>query len=284
MCGDGTHHHPHRDAADLLPAGPARVVVAGKGGVGKSTLTALAALTLARAGRSVVAVDADEQMNLAATLGVGGPVVPVAQRRDYVAEKTGAAGSGGLLRLDPAVDDVLDRLAVPGPDGLRLLVMGGVRQAAGGCLCPEHTVLAAVVAALGPGDGDVVLMDTHAGVEHFGRALARGFDRALVVTDPTANATQVAVTTARLAADLGIGTIHLAVNRVRDADDARRAGAHLAAAGGFPFGAVHLLPFDPAALDTEPAVAPLLGGSPLALAVQSMVVDLLAPVPALQEA
>ncbi len=48
----------------------ARAVVVGKGGVGKSTLAALLARLLARAGAQVVAVDADEQCNLGATLGV----------------------------------------------------------------------------------------------------------------------------------------------------------------------------------------------------------------------
>ncbi len=49
-------------------------------------------------------------------------------------------------------------------------------------------------------DDDVVVMDTHAGVEHFGRALARGFDAAVVVVDPTFNSVQVGVESARLAA------------------------------------------------------------------------------------
>ncbi len=48
-----------------------------------------------------------------------------------------------------------------------------------------------------------MLLDTHAGVEHFGRALARGFDQALVVVDPTANAVQVGMDAARLAGSMG---------------------------------------------------------------------------------
>ena len=263
-----------------LPAvASTRLVVAGKGGVGKSTVTAVAARLLARGGLRVVAVDADEQMNLGPALGVDpGDVVPLARDTAYVAEKTGAVpGAGGLLRIDPDVGDALERLAAVGPDGVRLLVMGGVRAAGGGCLCPEHTVLAAVVASMGGGVADVVLMDTHAGVEHFGRALARGFDQALVVTDPSYNAVEVAVTTARLAAALGIGSVHLVVNRVRRPDDLVRVGGHLADRGGVPFSGLHPLPYDEAALDAEPAVDALLATSALAGAIDAMLGAVLGP-------
>lgn len=250
-----------------------RVVVVGKGGVGKTTVTALLARTLARSGRPVVAVDADEQMNLATTLGidpaVAGSIVPLADDAGYVDEKTGAApgSGGGLLRLNPDVSDVVDRRAVSAPDGVRLLVMGGVRRAGGGCLCAEHTLLAATVEAMGARRGDVVVMDTHAGAEHFGRALARGFDQALVVTDPTLNAAQVALSAARLAAELGIGTVRLAVNRAAGTVDAARALGHLESLGGFDFDSVSVLPYDRGAVDGEPSVGAVLGGSPLAAAV-----------------
>ena len=75
-------------------------------------------------------------------------------------------------------------------------------------------------------------MDTHAGVEHFGRALARGFDHAVVVVEPTYNAAQVGVGAARLARELGIPEIHLVVNRLGAAPTGARPHAieHL---GGF---------------------------------------------------
>ena len=96
-----------------------------------------------------------------------------------------------MLRLNPDTRDVVDRLGVDGPDDVRLLVMGGVQRAGGGCLCPETRSSSAAIAGMRLREGDVVVMDTHAGVEHFGRALARGFDRALVVVTPTFNAVQV---------------------------------------------------------------------------------------------
>ena len=51
---------------------------------------------------------------------------------------------------------------------------------------------------------EVVLLDTPAGMEHFGRAVADGFSLALVVADPSYNALSVAKESAKLARQLGI--------------------------------------------------------------------------------
>lgn len=274
VCDTCASHHPW--TVEVGTTG-IRTVVAGKGGVGKSTITALLARILARHGVAVLAVDADEQRNLAVTLGLdpeaAAAIVPLSERADYIEEKTGARpgqGAGGMLRLNPDTSDVVERIAVSGPDGVRLLAMGTVRQAAGGCLCPENSLLSATVGGMHLGDDDVVLMDTHAGVEHFGRALARGFDQALIVVDPTFNAVQVGLEAARLASELGIGAAHLAVNRVRSEDDFHRAMDQLARLGGFDFASVHALPYDQLALESEPSVDALLGESALGGAVEAL--------------
>jgi CO dehydrogenase maturation factor len=269
MCGTcGAHGNE-----DALPLGGTRIVVVGKGGVGKTTVTALLARLSARDGAQVIAIDADEQRNLGATLGVDHGIldlmVPVSAAGDYVQEKTGARpgeGAGGMLRLNPDTSDIVDRLSVEAPDGIRLLVMGGVQRAGAGCLCPENALLAAAIAGMRLRNDEVILMDTHAGVEHFGRALARGFDRAVVVVEPTYNAVQVGVETARLARELGIEDIHLVVNRARSGADLERVLRHIEHMGGFTFSNAHLLPFDDKVLETEPSVDGLLEGSEIARA------------------
>ncbi len=91
--------------------------------------------------------------------------------------------------------------------------MGGVSQAGGGCLCPEYTLLAAIFRHMRLLPDEVVLLDTPAGMEHFGRAVADGFSCALVVADPSYNALSVARESAGLAQQLGIKDIILVVNR-----------------------------------------------------------------------
>ena len=278
MCGTCGAH----GTEDALPSGGTRIVVVGKGGVGKTTVTALLARLLARDGAQVIAIDADEQRNLGATLGVDfqtlAGIVPVSAAGDYVREKTGAGpgeGAGAMLRLNPDTSDIVDRLSGTAPDGVRLLVMGGVQRAGAGCLCPENALLAAAIAGMRLRRGEVILMDTHAGVEHFGRALARGFDRAVVVVEPTYNAAQVGVDTARLARELGIEDVHLVVNRARGSADLERVLSHFEHLGGFTFSTVHQLPLDDKVRETEPSVDGLLDDSDIARAARVLAQHLL---------
>lgn len=275
--GDGQPHHHHAPALESrAQPDEFRVVVTGKGGVGKTSLTALLARLLARDSWRVLALDADPQMNLPYALGLPAQRVraltPLSQNPDYVEEKTGARPSSGwglFFRLNPDVADVVERFGVTGPDGVRLLVMGNTVQPAAGCLCPENTLLAAVANTISLRRGEAILLDTQAGVEHFGRALAHGFRHAVVVTDPTFNGVQVALHAARLARDLGIPALHLVVNRVRGDRDEAHVREILAGEEAVAFTTMHLLPYDELLLQSEPDVGPLLGrtASPLLVAV-----------------
>ena len=239
-----------------------RVVVTGKGGAGKTTLTALLAKLFAQKGFNVLAVDEDPQINLPYSLGISpeSEIIAVSRNLDYVEEKTGARpgeGWGAMLRLNPDVSDVVDRFGIRTADGINLLVMGSVVQAATGCLCPENALLEAIVNMISLRDGEVVLMDTQAGVEHFGRALARGFRQAVVITEPTFNAFQVARHAARLSRQLGIEHVHLVLNKVRSEEDVERF-RKLAGSDLDLFDALFILPYDEKVLAVEPDVTALL--------------------------
>lgn len=269
-CAEHAHEHTHGDKQHDrgLPqhahGDDFRVVVTGKGGVGKTTLTAMLARRMSRRGYRVLALDADPQMNLPYALGIEPAevrgLVPLSENTDYVEEKTGVRpgeGWGLFFRLNPDVDDVVDRFGVRGPDGVRLVVMGNTVQPAAGCLCPENALLASVANAMSLRHDEAILMDTQAGFEHFGRALAKGFHHAVIVTDPTFNGLQVALRAARLARELGIGAVHLVVNRARNALDFDRSLGRLEAEGGFPFTSRHWLPMDPLLPRVEPSIGPL---------------------------
>ena len=253
----GTGHVP------FTGRGGIRIVITGKGGVGKTTITALLAHIFAQEGFRVLAIDGDPQQNLAVTLGVppaaAERIIPVSQSVEYLREKTGAGpglSPGGLLTLNPDVSDVVDRFCVPVADNLRLLVMGGVRQAGSGCLCPEYTLLAAILRHMRLLKDEVILLDTPAGLEHFGRAVADGFTCAVVVADPSYNALSVARESAALARQLGIGHIILVVNRVNRPDDRDKARQRAGRLDGFS--RMMLLSFDAGVVAAEPEVCPLL--------------------------
>ncbi len=188
-------------------------------------------------------------------------IIPVSKSVDYLREKTGAGpdiSPGGLLTLNPDVSDVIDRFSIPVTDNLRLLVMGGVRMAGAGCLCPEYTLLAAILRHMPFLPAQVVLLDTPAGMEHFGRAVADGFDTALVVSDSTYNALSVARESALLARQIGIKNRILVVNRSGALDDVRKVHEICGEEGLF-FKVVYL-PADPDVVHAEPVVTPLLAG------------------------
>lgn len=203
-----------------------RVVITGKGGVGKTTLTSCLATVLASAGTHVLAVDEDPQMNLPNALGVAyddaANIVPLNRHADYIEEKTGIRpgrnGWGALFKLNPDVGDVVSRLGLKVAENLSLLVMGTVKQAGGGCLCAENVLLDATIRHLALRMNEAILLDTQAGMEHFGRSLAKGFGQCVVVADSSFNALSVALQSASLARETGIGLVHLAVNRVTTGD------------------------------------------------------------------
>ncbi|ASJ07989.1 carbon monoxide dehydrogenase [Thermococcus siculi] len=255
----------NRKTQKLGPEEGFRVVITGKGGVGKTTMTALLARLLARDGYRVLAVDEDPQMNLAHALGVPREVrdsiVPLNRNLDYIEEKTGARPGtnwGLYFSLTPDVRDVVDRFGVVGPDGVMLLVMGSVVQAAAGCLCPENALLDAVIKYINLRKGEIILMDTQAGLEHFGRALARGFKQAIILTEPTYNSVQVAVDAARLAEGLGIKHIHLVMNKVKKPAHVEKVERVLNELGFNDFTTKTVIPYDELVEEYDPEIEAIL--------------------------
>jgi CO dehydrogenase maturation factor len=231
--------------------------------VGKTTLAALLSHLAVNRGFQVLAVDADPQENLAFSLGVpperARDIIPLSRHERYIQEKTGAQPGGGWgqpFTINPDVSDVVDRFGIRVREGLNLLVMGSVDRAASGCLCPEHALLASILRHLRLREEEMVILDTQAGVEHFGRALAEGFQHALIVADPTFNALQVAHQVATLATDLGIPSLHLVVNRVRTEEDVRKIKRVIPDFACFRH--VFTLPFADEVRESDPDVTPLL--------------------------
>ncbi|MBU2600697.1 MAG: AAA family ATPase [Actinobacteria bacterium] len=196
-----------------------KIAVTGKGGVGKTTLAGTMARIFAAEGYRVLAVDADPDANLASALGISADIargiVPIADMKDLIAERTGATpGSmGGFFKINPRVDDIPDELSVP-LDGIRLMVMGTVKEGAGGCVCPESVLLRSLIRHLLLRRDEVVILDMEAGIEHLGRGTAQGVDAMIVVVEAGARSARTADAIRRLADDIGIKRLFVVLNKV----------------------------------------------------------------------
>jgi len=189
-----------------------KIAFCGKGGVGKSTLATLLALVYIEEGYKVLAVDADPSPHLARLLGIKEEVKPLAEMQDLLAER--AEKQGPYYTLNPKIDDLPEKFAIT-QDGLRLMVLGAIRVAGGGCACPEQTVLRRLLHYLILSTKEVVIVDMEAGVEHFGRATVVPMDVILVVVEPSAGSRQTAKQIQRLAKELNLSRVYFLGNNVK---------------------------------------------------------------------
>lgn len=200
-----------------------KIAFAGKGGVGKTSLASWTADWLARNGKNVWMVDADTALSLgqASGLAVRQLPQPLICREDLVRERIHA---GGFLNLNPDVGDLPEELAVdiplageamPGvtPGRKRLIVMGAVTNAGGGCACDANALLKALLAHIVMDRDDWVLVDLEAGVEHLGRGTVAHVDGLVVVSEPSMRSLQTGAEVGRMAADLGLNNQTLVINR-----------------------------------------------------------------------
>jgi len=199
-----------------------KLAVSGKGGVGKTTLTALLARRLVEQGRRVLAVDADPDANLAAALDFPSPesIVPIVQMKELIAERMGTrpGAVGTYFKLNPKVDDLPATHCLE-HEGLKLIVMGMVRQGGAGCACPENMFLKALLDHILLGPDEDVLVDMEAGLEHLGRATASSVDGLLVVVEAGLRSVETLERIRRLAADIGLKRCWPVANKIASQEE-----------------------------------------------------------------
>jgi CO dehydrogenase maturation factor len=201
-----------------------KIAVTGKGGVGKTTLTALLAYSYADLGYQVLAIDADPSPCLGSALGFPQDLIdglkPIAQMEELIYERTGAQPGtiGGYFKLNPRVDDLPDRFSAL-HRGIRLLELGAVEMGGSGCICPESAILRTLITHILLRRNELVLLDMYAGVEHLGRATADAVDAMIVVVEPTARSLGTAAQIKKLAEDLKLARLYLVGSKVQGDSD-----------------------------------------------------------------
>ena len=199
-----------------------KIAVTGKGGVGKTTFSAVLARLYAAEGQKVLCADVDPDANLGLALGFSeeelAKITPISDMKELIRERTNADEFEKFFKINPKVDDLPDMLASE-INGVKLLLMGTVKSGGAGCVCPEHVMLKRLLTHLIVGRDDVVIMDMEAGLEHLARGTTDWVDRFIVVVEPGARSIQTYHSVKRLAADLGVHQVSVVANKVRDEAD-----------------------------------------------------------------
>jgi len=198
-------------------------------------------------GRRVVAIDADPAMNLAYSLGVSAQeahsILPLSDNLDLVEERTGTrpGATGSVFNLAPRVHDIVETYGLQAPDGVRLLVLGTVKAAGAGCMCPANALLRALLRHHLTRKEEDVVVDTEAGLEHFGRGVVRGFDVLLDIVEPRTQSIQTSLRIFALAKELQVHETLFIGNKVRDEAEEKFLRDALAEEGLSPF---TIVPYD----------------------------------------
>ena len=237
-----------------------KLAVSGKGGGGKTTISALMARALYKAGRSVLAIDADPNATLLACMGhvPPVPVPPLVELKGLIAERTGVqpGASGGLFKINPRVEDIPAKYAVD-VDGIKVLVAGAIKNAGAGCYCPENAFVRALVSHVLLDHQNVLILDMEAGIEHLSRGTVEDVDRLLIVVEPSRASIETAHRINKLACQLGLYHISVIGNKIQadaEKDFLREALAEIEFAG--------FVPFDQRLQQAELAGRPAAGASP----------------------
>ena len=188
-----------------------KILICGKGGCGKSTIVALLAKEMALRKNKILVIDSDESnIGLHSRLGMQKPddFMNYFGGKKLLFEKTKEMKN--KWRLDDLPRDYLAE-----KENIQLLSMGKIYEFGEGCACPINALSSKFLEIVDLGEGEFLIADTDAGIEHFGRGVETGVDILLVVIDPS----QESILLAKKISELGQQVdkpVYYILNRIAD--------------------------------------------------------------------
>jgi len=189
-----------------------RIAVSGKGGVGKTSVSALLVLRLiARRARPVLAVDADPNTCLDAVLGVKAEST-IGKVREDARDAAGKGLSAGISKQELFEMKLAESLVET--ENFDLIAMG--RPEGPGCYCYANNVLKQALGQVSA-QYPYIVMDNEAGLENLSRRIVQKVEVLILVTDPSQRGIETVVRLKELASEMDIryNTLAVIINRVR---------------------------------------------------------------------
>jgi CO dehydrogenase maturation factor len=187
-----------------------KVLICGKGGSGKSTLSVMIARALKEKDLDVLLVDADESnFGLHRLMGVASTpdlMESFGGKKGFKEKLNPSFPTDHEVKLFPdrfTLDDIKDKWLVA-DEGIGLMSIGKIHSFGEGCACPMGVLSKKMFSGLQLGAHEVVIIDTEAGVEHFGRGVIAQGDLLLDIIDPTYESIMLGEKMAMMAESAGI--------------------------------------------------------------------------------
>jgi len=196
-----------------------KLSVCGKGGSGKSTVVSLLAGEAGSRGYRVLVVDSDESnSSLYRMLGFDRPP-------ESLMESLGGKPGVKARMSNPSIfsenEIYIDNIPPPNilkQDGIMLVSIGKILQSLEGCACPMGVLSREFLKKLTLKEGEIVIVDMEAGIEHFGRGIEASLDSVLIVIEPSFESLELSERIKNLAAGSGIKNVRAVLNKVPSED------------------------------------------------------------------
>lgn len=187
-----------------------KIAICGKGGSGKSTLTALFAGALEELGYSTFVIDSDSSNGgLWKKLGMDGPPKPLSEMDE-------SGPDGEWFNQSPMISTNFVEPYVKN-NGLKSLVsIGKIEDPLEGDAREMGDYAKEIIRHMAPLDKEIILVDQEAGVESFGRGIEILCDTVLIPVEPSDESIELAGKVKYMAAGLGIRRVRAVLNKVED--------------------------------------------------------------------
>jgi len=194
-----------------------KILICGKGGSGKSTLASLLAFDFVSMGSKVIMVDTDESnIGLHRLIGTEAPkdiMEHIGGKKSFI-EKLRSNRDTKMFKDDFTLD-LFGQDYVKSANGIRLVSIGKIHEFGEGCACPMGMLAKQFISGLNISEDEIMIVDTEAGIEHFGRGVEEGVDAVIMVIDPSYESLLLTEQVAGMAGQRSI-PLYYVLNKVDD--------------------------------------------------------------------